>query len=200
MPVNSIRLLPCVGGCGSILECKLQGPPRSCGDCRKRQKAGYRKRYYDANKEREKAGTLAWREKNHVHALEIAKAWKRANPDKVREQKRRYLHNTPGEILNNRMRSAINQRMRDGKGGRSWRALVGYGPEELMAHLERQFVKGMTWDNVGEWHIDHIVPLSSFTFDSVDDPEFRRAWALPNLRPLWAAENKSKYAKRTHLI
>ena len=69
-----------------------------------------------------------------------------------------------------------------------------------MTHLERQFLPGMTWGNRGEWHIDHIVPLASFTFTSPDDPEFRAAWALTNLRPLWAKDNIRKSAKRTHLI
>lgn len=200
MPANTTRIAPCVGGCGKQLECKPLGRDRSCLDCRKKQKQGYRKAYYAKNRERDLEASNAWHAANRERSLSAAKAWKAANPDRVREYKRRRLRDSPAEVLNNRMRSAINQRVRTGKGGRSWRDVVGYGPEELMAHLERQFVKGMMWDNVGEWHIDHIVPLSSFAFDSVDDPEFRRAWALPNLRPLWAAENKSKYAKRTHLI
>src|SRR3546814_3330220 len=47
----------------------------------------------------------------------------------------------------------------DGKNGRSWEILVGYTVADLMAHLERQFLPGMSWDNRGEWHIDHIRPL-----------------------------------------
>ena len=90
--------------------------------------------------------------------------------------------------------------LRDGKKGRSWEALVGYTVEDLMRHLERQFSKGMTWGNRGEWHIDHIVPLKSFTFISPDEPEFKAAWALTNLRPLWGKENIRKNAKRLHLL
>jgi hypothetical protein len=58
----------------------------------------------------------------------------------------------------------------------------------------------MSWDNIGDWHIDHIVPLASFTFSSADDPEFRAAWALTNLRPLWAADNMRKHARREFLL
>jgi len=78
--------------------------------------------------------------------------------------------------------------------------LLGYGTAELMAHVERQFLPGMTWQNIGEWHIDHIVPLASFKITGPDDPELRRAWALSNLRPLWADDNKRKSAKREFLI
>src|SRR3546814_9626669 len=58
--------------------------------------------------------------------------------------------------------------------------------------LERQFLPGMSWDNRGEWHIDHIRPLCAFEFTSPDDPQFREAWALTNLRPLWARDNLRK--------
>lgn len=53
---------------------------------------------------------------------------------------------------------------------------------------------------MGEWHVDHIVPLSSFDFATPDDPGFKAAWALTNLRPLWGLENMRKHAQRTHLI
>jgi hypothetical protein len=58
----------------------------------------------------------------------------------------------------------------------------------------------MTWDNMKEWHLDHIVPKSAFTYASPDDPEFRACWALANLRPLWKKANLKKSAERTHLL
>ncbi|THD06128.1 hypothetical protein B1991_14390 [Rhodanobacter lindaniclasticus] len=78
--------------------------------------------------------------------------------------------------------------------------LIGYSVDELRSHLERQFLKGMSWGNMGAWHVDHIVPVSSFTITGPDDPELRRAWALPNLRPLWAADNIAKRDKRVTLL
>lgn len=86
------------------------------------------------------------------------------------------------------------------KGGRSWEAILGYSTEDLKAHIERQFQRGMSWDNYGEWHVDHIVPVAEFAFTSADDPEFKACWALTNLRPLWARDNLTKREKRTHLI
>ena len=98
------------------------------------------------------------------------------------------------------MSSGVNGSLRDSKGGKSWQDFVPYTLEELMAHLERQFLPGMTWGNRGEWHIDHIVPQSAFSFTSAEDEDFRACWALCNLRPLWAKDNILKSAKRTHLI
>jgi len=63
--------------------------------------------------------------------------------------------------------------------------------------LEQQFLPGMSWDNYGEWHIDHIIPVAVFNYSSVDHIDFSRCWALSNLRPLWAADNLHKNAKLT---
>src|SRR3546814_15684157 len=76
------------------------------------------------------------------------------------------------------MSAGVKSSLGDGKNGRSWETLVGYTVADLMAHLERQFLPGMSWDNRGEWHIDHIRPLCSFEFTSPDDPHFSEAWAL----------------------
>jgi len=115
----------------------------------------------------------------------------------------RKRRSTPEGILNNRIAANIYQCLRrvgDGKRQRRWEALVGYTVADLRQHLERQFVKGMSWDNAGEWHVDHIIPQTAFSFTSAEDPEFRACWALSNLRPLWRSENISKHAKRLHLI
>lgn len=113
---------------------------------------------------------------------------------------KRKRHTDPKYAINFRFRAAIRRSLAGGKGGRRWEDLVGYRLTDLMIHLERQFQPGMTWGNRGEWEVDHIVPLTMFPFTSADDPEFRAAWALSNLRPLWAAENRTKNAHRTHLI
>lgn len=98
------------------------------------------------------------------------------------------------------MKTAVRLSLLGAKAGRKWEALAGYTVEDLKLHLERQFTKGMTWANMGEWHIDHIIPKASFSFTTADEPEFKACWALTNLRPLWATENHSKHAKRLHLI
>ena len=67
-----------------------------------------------------------------------------------------------------------------------------YTFECLVQHLENNFVEGMTWDNYGEWHIDHIVAESKFSYNSFQDPEFLKCWDLGNLQPLWKQDNLSK--------
>jgi hypothetical protein len=54
----------------------------------------------------------------------------------------------------------------------------------------------MSWDNYGSyWHIDHEIPVKAFNFKTPADIDFKRCWALKNLRPLSAFHNKSKGAK-----
>lgn len=61
-----------------------------------------------------------------------------------------------------------------------------------MKHLEKQFTQGMTWENYGEWHVDHKKPMALFEFTSTDDEEFKECWKLDNLQPLWEKDNLSK--------
>ena len=104
--------------------------------------------------------------------------------------------------LNDAVKNRIGQMVR--KNGESKSIYLPFTSAALKEHLERQFLRGMSWDNFGKgpgkWHVDHIVPLSSFKFDSMDDSEFRAAWALTNLRPLWGPDNQVKGAKRVHLL
>lgn len=107
----------------------------------------------------------------------------------------------PAFDMVDRIRRAINGSLKKSqKRRRHWESLVGYSTQELMTHLERQFLPGMSWRNRAKWHIDHIRPLSSFQFETAEDQGFRDAWALTNLRPLWALANLKKRSRRTHLL
>lgn len=71
-------------------------------------------------------------------------------------------------------------------------ATLGYTSADLKLHLERQFTDGMDWGvfHTGAIHIDHIRPLNTF---NLHEPGVARvAWALSNLRPLWAVDNLSR--------
>jgi hypothetical protein len=102
-----------------------------------------------------------------------------------------------GAKLCDAMKAGIYLALKGKKNGRKWESLVDYTLEELMAHLERQFLPGMSWDNYGEWHLDHIIPRAAHCYQDSTDPDFQRCWALENLQPLWAKDNKVKSAKIT---
>lgn len=71
--------------------------------------------------------------------------------------------------------------------------LLGCTSEEFKAHLEAQFQEGMSWDNYGEWHVDHIKPCSKY--DLTLDKEQEDCFNYRNTQPLWASDNLSKGSK-----
>ena len=68
--------------------------------------------------------------------------------------------------------------------------LLGCSIQDARRYLEDQFTKGMSWENHGEWHIDHRKPCASFDLTNVE--EQRVCFHYTNLQPLWASENLSK--------
>jgi len=71
--------------------------------------------------------------------------------------------------------------------------IMGYTPTELKNNLESKFQDGMRWGNKGEWHIDHIKPISAFLKEGVTAPNIINA--LDNLQPLWGIDNLKKSNK-----
>ena len=141
----------------------------------------YRKWYANSDKKR---------------VVEYGKKWRRKNKDRVNaNQRKRYHTKLKHDIryrLNNSMGMNVYHSLKSKKNGASWQKIVGYTVEHLMTHLVGQFVDGMSWENYGEWHIDHIIPKSRFEFNSYNDKSFKRCWSLDNLQPLWAFDNRSK--------
>jgi len=69
---------------------------------------------------------------------------------------------------------------------------------ELRVHLEKQFKDGMTWENQGKWHIDHIRPCASFDLSKEDD--ISKCFHYTNMQPLWGVDNMEKGAKYDGVI
>lgn len=69
-------------------------------------------------------------------------------------------------------------------------ALLGCSVKDFKLHLESLFVEGMSWNNHGEWHVDHKRPCASF--DLTDIKQQQECFHYTNLQPLWAVDNLSK--------
>lgn len=103
----------------------------------------------------------------------------------------------PQFLIHGRVAAHIYLSLKKEKAGRKWESLVGYSLAELIAHLQNTVPAGYEWQDYidGKLELDHIIPVSAHRFTGPDDPDFRRCWALSNLRLLPAEENKRKAAK-----
>jgi hypothetical protein len=142
-----------------------------------------------------------WYSKNKKHRKEYLKKYREKNIEKIREKKRDYQktrrETEPLYRLISNFRTAIYQVLKESnveKNGHYFEILK-YTPEELINHLESQFKEDMSWDNYGKWHVDHILPISSFQIKEIGDGEFMKCWSLSNLQPLWGEENIRKSNK-----
>lgn len=119
------------------------------------------------------------------------RAWRKANKERITQSI------TSEQRINITISANIRSHLYGKKNGGHWEKLVGYTLEELIQHLSDHFVDGMSWENYGKygWHIDHIIPMSAFNFETPFDIDFKRCWSLGNLRPLWAEDNLKKCNK-----
>lgn len=106
----------------------------------------------------------------------------------------------PTFVLYHRIKTWMHQHIKEKRDSRKWAHILGYTPEQLRIHLEKQFTKGMSWENKGAWEIDHLLPVASFEINGFDDPNFHACYGLHNLRPIWKKENRDKRDKILFLL
>jgi hypothetical protein len=159
------------------------------------------KRHYFKNREKRLQYFSDWQKDNRDRLNDYHQKWREKNIDKHREYKRKYERtrkaNDPIYKLISNFRTAIYQVLKENnvdKNGHYFEVLK-YTPEELINHLEKQFTDGMTWDNYGQWHVDHVMPISVHDIQVIGDDEFMRCWSLSNLQPMWGDENIRKSNK-----
>lgn len=165
----------------------------------------YQKKWRDKNQEKLKEYRKEWREenideiknyhkkyqiKNREKLNEAAKEWRKKNKNKLNETQKQRLINEPMF----RLKRNLSSRTCNAFKVKSWRKdgktekLLGATYEVVSNHIKSRFTKGMTWENQGEWHIDHIIPLASATTEK----ELIELCHYTNLQPLWASDNISK--------
>jgi hypothetical protein len=125
--------------------------------------------------------------------LKSNKKWEEKNKDKRREYKNNYstqrLKTDSLFKLSRNVRIRINKFLKNKKNNSL--DIIGCSYLQLKEHLEKKFNNGMSWDNYGKWHIDHIIPLSSAN----NEDEVYKLCHHTNLQPLWAEDNLRKSNK-----
>lgn len=138
------------------------------------------------------------------NTTEYYREWNKNNPDKVKNKRNKWTNKNKSYFLEKynsdsfyklkvNMRNRLNTFIRVNNYTKTSKTfdMVGCTPEYLKSYLEEQFKDGMSWDNQGKWHIDHIIPLSS----AKTEDEIYKLCHYTNLQPLWAEENLSKGSK-----
>ncbi len=124
--------------------------------------------------------------------LENTKAWNRKNRLKINAYRRNRRKTNPSFLIEDRIRARMRdalKRTRQNKNG-STKSLLGCSIPNFRIYLESLFEPGMSWQNYGEWHIDHIMPCAIFDLAKPDHQ--RRCFHFSNQRPLWASDNLSR--------
>ena len=161
----------------------------------------YFKEYYENNKEKHKEYCKEYRENNKEKHKEYRKEYYENNKEKIKEYRKGYLKEYTKQRkktdtlfkLRCTIRSLICTSIK--KQGYTKQSktckILGCTYEEFKIHLENQFTDGMTWENQGEWHLDHIYPVSL----AKDEEELIKLNHYTNFQPLWAEDNRKKSNK-----
>lgn len=171
------------------------------------------KKWRESNKDRLSEYDRDYYSKNSEMKREYSRKWRKLNPSRVREQRidfrrrnkeyfARYVRerraSDPVYAASCRVRARINAafKYQGFRKSKKTEEILGCDWDTLKNHIERQFAKGMSWENRGRWHIDHIVPLAS----AKKEEDVVALNHYTNLRPMWAKENLSKGALMEYLI
>ena len=136
-------------------------------------------------------------ESNRNAEIERSKRYAKDNREEVATRRRRYGARRRSTDPVYRVVEALRKRVREAVKGHCKSArtlqLLGCSIERLREHISKQFKPGMSWENYGKWHIDHIRPCASFNL--AGQVQQRQCFHYTNLQPLWALENILKGAQ-----
>jgi hypothetical protein len=135
------------------------------------------------NPEQSKKAHQLYQEANKEKIAKDRLNWQRANKEQLKEYRKDPLNHLAAN-LRSRLSKAISRKQLTCSAVED----LGCTLEELKKHLESLFKPGMTWDNYGDWHIDHKRPLTL----AISEAEIKDLCHYTNLQPLWAKENLSK--------
>jgi len=162
----------------------------------KEEASEYQKEYRENNKEELDKYNKEWRENNKdklsEYTKEYNKKWRENNREKINKHHNDRMKTDINYKLAHNLRSRLNRAIKNNQKSGSAVRDLGCSIPQLRIYLESKFQFGMNWDNWNYkgWHIDHIIPLSSFDLENRE--ELLKAVNYINLQPLWWHDNISK--------
>ena len=158
-------------------------------------KKEYNKKYYQKNKNKIDERTKKWIKNNRKQYNEcMKKSYYKHRKKRIKIKTKYNLKKYKTDInynLKGRLRTRLSIALRGNTKSKKTIELLGVPHMDFFkTWIECKFKEGMTWENRSLWHIDHIIPCSSF--DLTKPEEQAKCFHYTNLQPLWASENLSK--------
>ena len=184
---------------------KKQRIYRSKPEVLEKKKAAYMKRMAKPGyRERQKIDRDRYREKMRLDPVWVEKERlrrkqypKRYNPIAAKKNREKHKKNKTrkwyADVLRKNIHNIFRERSTLKYKKLHSQKLLGASHRKTVKHIESLFQPGMSWNNYGKWHIDHIVPCSSF--DLKCPVQQLACCHYTNLQPLWQFDNLSKGSK-----
>lgn len=155
-------------------------------------------KHYQNNKQQYLGRAKKRYEENKQVMIERACNYQKANLGKIIEQRKSRMANDDLYAIKERVRCLIKESIKKMNFSKNSKTseILGCSKDDFKTHVEKQFLNGMTWKNRNEWHLDHIVPIST----AKTQEDIIRLNHFTNLRPLWSKENLSKSNKQIFLL
>ena len=179
-----------------------------CMECSKLRQSSnavrkYKHEHYQANKEKVLLRATANYKQHRQKKISYATEYQRKHAKRIYQRNKialeKKIKDSPWLAMNFRLRAGLSIALRavgvKKKPGRTM-VIVGRSHEQFRVHIEKQFLKGMAWENRDMWHIDHIIPISQAKCEQ----DVISLYHFTNLRPMWAADNIRKSNKEMFLI
>jgi hypothetical protein len=175
----------------------------------------YKKEYRLDNIEQVSEYAKTYNTEHQEEKAKYNKKYKQEHREEINAYDRERRNTDPMFRLRNIISSVIWQGLNRGgnkKNGESCTKYLSYTFEELKQHLESLFEPWMNWNNQGKynsktwdddncstwtWQIDHIIPQADLPYKTMEDDNFKKCWALDNLRPLSSKQNLLDGVQRT---
>jgi hypothetical protein len=159
----------------------------------------YQKKHYLENKEKRTIQGKIWEKNNKEKRTIQKKIYRENNKEKINKKIRKYeklkMQNDPIFKFSKRLRHNVRESFKRGKNqfrkNATTEQILGCTIQEFIIYIQSKFEKGMTIENHGEWHLDHIIPLAS----ARTEEEIKQLCHYTNYQPLFSFDNLSKSKK-----
>jgi hypothetical protein len=151
----------------------------------------YFEKFKKENPERYKLSKRKYFEKNRELLCRKSNEWRKTHREYWNQYIRDFKQRNPNYMLSEKLRARIRSALKGTPRSSDIQTLLGCDYTTFRQYIQSKFQAGMTWNNFGEWHIDHIRPCSKF--DLTYSSEQSKCFHYTNMQPLWAKDNLQKY-------